>query len=226
MGLELNVVGDTEGRTLRVMTFNAKTHLARVDPGGYARIGSEIAAHDPDVLVMQDSYLGSTPDLPPPIRAALRGHAIHMSGQYLVASRYPLRSCRDGDISRHGEPQHYVRCSLLVYGREIDLVTAHLASPRRGLNATRREVLDGLDDWQGNFRGRMVQLGKLVRDLASRPRPLIVAVDLNAPGCTRPMPASQRRIARESSATGTSPTATIASDGSAASANRSSRAKL
>ena len=36
----------------------------------------------------------------------------------------------------------------------------------------------------------------------------------------------QRRIARDSKATGISPTATIASDGSAASASRSSRAKL
>jgi endonuclease/exonuclease/phosphatase (EEP) superfamily protein YafD len=180
MGLELHI-GDNGRHALRVMTFNAKTHLARADPSGYARIAREVASHDPDVLVMQDANLGSTPDLPPPIRAALRAHTIHMSGQYLVASRYPLRDCRDGDISYPGEPHHYVRCSLLAHGLEIDLVTAHLASPRQGLNATRREGLDGLDNWQSNFRRRMIQVGKLVRDLAGTPRPLIVAGDLNAP---------------------------------------------
>jgi endonuclease/exonuclease/phosphatase (EEP) superfamily protein YafD len=180
MGLELHV-GDEGGDALRVMTFNAKLHLARVKPEGYARIGSEIASHDPDVLVMQDAHLGATPDLPPPIRAALRGHSIHRSGQYLVASRYPLRDCRDGDLSYGGEPQHYVRCSLLAHGVQIDLVTVHLASPRRGLNATRHEGLDGLDDWQVNFRDRMVQVGRLVSALAGPPRPLIVAGDLNAP---------------------------------------------
>ncbi len=36
----------------------------------------------------------------------------------------------------------------------------------------------------------------------------------------------QRRIARDDSSTGSSPTATMASEGSAASAKRSSRAKL
>jgi endonuclease/exonuclease/phosphatase family metal-dependent hydrolase len=178
MGLEVHG-GDEGSYALRVMTFNAKVHLTRGD--SVARIAWEVASHDPDVLVMQDASFDPNKELPDPIRAALRERQIYLSGQYIVASRYRLRDCRDGDISYPGVAHSYVRCTLLVNDVEVDLVTAHLASPRRGLDAARHEGHEGFGDWQNNLRNRLLQVGKLMRDLAGAQTPLIVAGDLNAP---------------------------------------------
>ncbi len=180
MGLELNP-GDTGSGLVRIMTFNAKVHLASGAPASLSRIAWEIAQHDPDVLVMQDAKFSGPPELPAPMRAALRNYQVYRSGQYLVASRLPMRDCHDGEMSYRHEPHHFVRCLVSAHGVEFDLVTAHLASPRRGLDATRREGVDGLSEWQTNLDNRLTQVGKLVRDLAGHTRPMVVAGDLNAP---------------------------------------------
>ncbi|MBL0094791.1 MAG: endonuclease/exonuclease/phosphatase family protein [Piscinibacter sp.] len=80
-----------------------------------------------------------------------------------------------------GEGHHYVRCTITAHGVSFDMVTAHLLSPREGLNATRHERLGGLAEWQENFEMRMIQAHKLARDLFGQPRPLVLAGDLNAP---------------------------------------------
>jgi len=172
--------GDDGGVRMRVMTFNAKAHPGlAVD--GFARIAAEIAAHEPDVLVMQDAAFAGAAALPGSLRAVLGGYQLHLSGQYVVASRYPLRDCRDLPLRRGAEDSRYVRCELLAHGSAVTLVTAHLASPRHGLNAARREGFEGLDDWNANLEHRLTQAGTIVRDLANAPRPLILAGDLNAP---------------------------------------------
>lgn len=181
MGLQLNR-GEDGHAPLRVMSFNIKAYLADDKPGGYARIAWEIALHDPDLLVMQDAGLANKPEeLPPSFRTALGTRQVHISGQYIVASRHPMQDCQSGDISFPGEGHHYVRCTITAHGVSFDLVTAHLLSPREGLNATRHEKLGGLAEWQENFEMRMIQAHKLARDLYGQPRPLVLAGDLNAP---------------------------------------------
>jgi endonuclease/exonuclease/phosphatase (EEP) superfamily protein YafD len=180
MGLEVPR-GDVGSGLVRIMTFNAKVHRGPGAAGSLSRIAWEIAQHDPDVLVMQDANFSERSQLPTALRAALGDRMVHLSGQYVVASRLPMRDCRDGEMSYRGESNHYVRCLLSAHGVEFDLVTAHLASPRRGLDATRREGVEGLSEWQANLGNRLIQVGKLVRDLAGNARPMIVAGDLNAP---------------------------------------------
>jgi endonuclease/exonuclease/phosphatase (EEP) superfamily protein YafD len=181
MGLQLNR-GEAGHAPLRVMTYNVKAYLADDKPGGYARIAWEIALHDADIVVMQDAGLGDKPEeLPQPFRTALGARQVHISGQYIVASRFPMQDCRSGDISFPGEAHHYVLCTVSAHGVQFDLVTAHLLSPREGLNATRHERLGGLAEWEENFAMRTVQARKLANDLAANPRPLILAGDLNAP---------------------------------------------
>jgi endonuclease/exonuclease/phosphatase (EEP) superfamily protein YafD len=181
MGLQVNR-GEEGHAPLRVMSFNIKAYLAGDKPGGYGRIAWEIALHDPDVLVMQDAGMGNRPeDLPQAFRAALGTREVYISGQYLVASRFPMQGCQSGDISFPGEEHHYVRCVVTAHGVPFDLVTAHLLSPREGLNATRHERLGGLAEWQENFEMRMIQAHKLARDLYGHARPLVLAGDLNAP---------------------------------------------
>lgn len=182
MGLEVNR-GDEDGAApLRVMSFNIKSYLADDKPGGYARIAWEIALHDADIVALQDAGLANRPeDLPPAFKAALGGRQVHISGQYIVASRFPMRDCRSGDISFPGEGHHFVLCTITAHGIEIDIANAHLLSPRGGLNATRHERLGGLDEWRENFAMRALQSRRLALSLSARPRPLVLAGDLNAP---------------------------------------------
>jgi endonuclease/exonuclease/phosphatase family metal-dependent hydrolase len=170
--------GEPGAAGFRLMTWNAKTGYARHREGGYGDLAWEIATHDPDVLVMQDAEFGR--DLPPPVREALRGRSTYASGEYFVASRLPMRDCRDVPINHPRREQYFVRCTLTVGGVDIDLVNVHLISPRMGLNAARREGLEGADDWAENYAIRLFQSGQLVRQFAGTQRPLIVAGDLNA----------------------------------------------
>ena len=185
MGLELHK-GDAGSGRFRLMTYNAKAYLAAQQRGGVESIAWEVALHDPDILVMQDAERLLQPPISTlePVRAMFRGRQVFESGQYIVASRMPLRGCTDGDISFVGEQHHYVRCVVTVHGIEIDLATAHLLSPREGLNATRHERLGGIDEWKENFSNRLSQARALAGDLGrlmgATGRPTILAGDLNA----------------------------------------------
>jgi endonuclease/exonuclease/phosphatase (EEP) superfamily protein YafD len=142
-----------------------------------------VASHDPDVLVMQDAgqLAGAREAGPATASAIFAGKQVYAFGQYIVVSRHPLRDCRPGQIPYRGQPHTYVRCTFTAHGVDVDLITVHFVSPREGLNATRQELIEGLDDWRQNFSDRLLQASKLAADMAQRPRPLIVAGDLNAP---------------------------------------------
>ena len=182
--LDFNVGRPEPGpATLRVMTWNAKAHFARIKPGGIDAIAREIARHDPDLVVLQDAEFDEDIAIvPDPVRAAVgREPAVFVSGQYVVVSRLPMRDCHDGHVDGLRQMHPYVRCTVTAAGVDIDVVNVHLPSPREGLNAARFQWVDGLDDWARNFAERIAQSAAIVRDLAGPPRPLIVAGDLNAP---------------------------------------------
>ena len=175
---------DSGSGALRLMTYNIKSYLAEEHVGGFDLLGMEIAQHDADVIVMQDADEFTKPDavMPPPMVAALRGRQIVKRGEYMIASRLPLRGCVTPPIpGKHQTPHFYLRCTVKVEGRDIDIVTVHFLSPRSGLNATRHDRLGGLDEWHVNLSARLRQSQSLARDLARQPNPLIVAGDLNAP---------------------------------------------
>lgn len=185
MGLTVNR-GDVGATPVRFMTYNIKAYLARHRPGGFDQLALEVAGHDPDILVMQDAgdfaqLREHQPDL---AAAVFAGRSVFESGQYLVVSRYPLRDCHSADLSLPHGGYEYVRCTVAVHGVDVDVVTAHLVSPRHGLAATRRDPAEGIDDWEQNFNDRLAQSQRLAADLRQRTpasRALIVAGDLNAP---------------------------------------------
>lgn len=171
-----------EGRSLRFMTYNVKSYRAVWRRNGFDQIAEEIGSHDPDIVVMQDAHELVTRGLPPEMLAVLPDRKTYLFGQYVVASRYPLRDCAPGDIG-FGEARHtFVHCVVKVNGQDVDLFTAHLITPREGLNAARHDQLSGLDDWRQNFASRLIQSHKLQAALMQRDvrRPVIVAGDLNA----------------------------------------------
>ena len=168
---------------VRLMTFNIKSYLANQRFGGYTEIAEEIQRHAPDLIVLQDAQsLGETDERGTVrrLQTALRGLEVFASGEYVVASRFPMRDCHTEDMSFGTHRRDYVRCIVRAHGTDIDLMTAHFVSPRDGLNATRHERLEGLDDWRENFARRMEQSQKLTAALGQRKRPAIVAGDLNA----------------------------------------------
>jgi vancomycin resistance protein VanJ len=183
MGLQWHG-GDDGAERVRVMTYNVKVGYAVRQRSGVQALALEVARYDPDILVTQDAdgLLGDrgAPGVSggPPVFGLPNVYAL---GQYIVASRFPLRGCGTGQIAIRGDKHRYLRCVVDVRGADLNLVTAHFQSPRAGLIAARREGLDGGDEWQRNYEGRLIQAGALARDLASIGRPLVVAGDLNAP---------------------------------------------
>jgi vancomycin resistance protein VanJ len=179
MGLALGR-GDDGSQRLRMMTYNVKAYLASTHEDGYSRIAWEVIQADPDILVMQDANHLVKPDgaMPTAIRTMLGSREVFAFGQYVIASRYPLRGCKPGDIAFRGHAHSYLQCTVRVAGVDVDVVTAHFLSPREGLNATRQR--GGLEDWEQNFADRLTQADKLATNLAASRRPLIAAGDLNA----------------------------------------------
>ena len=174
---------DAGSGALRMMTYNIKAYRAVRQAGMFEALEREVARHRPDLLVMQDAgdLTAARRNAPAIAKSIFAGRNVFSHDQYIVVSRYPLRDCRAGDLSFRGQPHSYVRCIVSIDGNEVELFTAHLLSPRRGLNATRHEGAEGIDDWQRNFEDRLSQSRTLAGDIAKRERPLIVAGDLNAP---------------------------------------------
>ncbi|MDP4301208.1 endonuclease/exonuclease/phosphatase family protein [Leptothrix discophora] len=176
---------------LRVMSFNIKSYKADDRPEGYGPIVDEVQRHSPDVLVLQDAQKLTDKWLPMPeaMKLLLAGRHLQLSGQYVIASRHPLRDCRTAPLSVQPGLGDYLRCTVEVNGQRLEIVNVHLLSPREGLNAARREHLGGLDDWRINFGHRLGQARHLAEDLArtrptgpgKRPLPMLIAGDLNAP---------------------------------------------
>jgi len=182
MGLCLGHADEGHGR-IRFMTYNVKAYYAELRPHGFSELAMEIMQHDPDVIVMQDANQipGLAQSRPDEYRALMGGRQAYAFGQYVVASRFPLKDCAPGWISYRSERHTFVHCVLQAPGKEIDLITVHFLTPREGLNATRQKGLKGLQDWSGNMNDRLVQSGLLAEQLRQMKRPRIVAGDLNAP---------------------------------------------
>ncbi|CAH0348925.1 endonuclease/exonuclease/phosphatase family protein [Aquabacterium sp. CECT 9606] len=170
-------------RRVRLMTYNVKSYLAVQRPHGLAEVSMEVLQHDPDVIVMQDA--GQFMDehfVPPDARKTIFGkREIYAFGQYIVASRFPLKECKPGLIPYNGQNHTFVHCVVSANGTDFDLVTVHFVTPRYGLNAARSEGVKGLGAWRDNMNKRLTQSGALAEQLRAMNRPRVVAGDLNAP---------------------------------------------
>lgn len=170
-------------KPLRLMTYNIKAYKAALRSDGFADLVREVELHHPDILVAQDNHGATRPQATPswPGGRAFGLPYVFAVDQYIVASRYPLRDCAQGRIDHRGQAHLYVQCSVDVDGIALSVVTAHFESPRSGLNAARREGLDGAGDWRQNYEDRLGQSRALASSLKDVARPMVVAGDLNAP---------------------------------------------
>lgn len=182
--MDLSVGMPDEGHGhVRFMSYNAKTMYAVSRQNGLGELAQEILAHDPDVLVMQDAGdMGYLKRSNPEVFAVIVGdRKVHIMGQYLLASRLPFKDCKVGWISFRNKAHTYLHCVLTAHGKEVDVVTVHLLTPRVGLNAVRYGGVDGLGSWQQNMLDRLTQARALASDVGRMTRSRIVAGDLNAP---------------------------------------------
>ncbi|MDH4061027.1 MAG: endonuclease/exonuclease/phosphatase family protein [Aquincola sp.] len=171
------------GRTLRVMTYNAKVPEAMARRGGLAALGAEVYRLAPDLLVMQDADGLRAPRAEaelaegPPLYGLPHVAAV---GQYVIASRWPLRDCSIGQIGTVQESRRTLHCRIEIDGTLVWVVTAHLITPRAGLYATRHDPIDGVDTWERGLEDRLAQASKLAIAMAKLSGPRIVAGDFNA----------------------------------------------
>lgn len=187
MGWSWGTPEEGHGR-VRFMTYNAKGFLALRKPGGLQALGHEILEHHPDILVMQGvAHLVDVPgDVRSPNLVRVIGDAwphAHTSAEYVVLSRWPIEKCRDGAIPVGDEAHVFVHCDIAIEGRTVQVITAHLITPRKGLRSSRngQGVWLGLAQWQDNMLLRTRQSGLLAEYLRQLPAgPRIVAGDLNA----------------------------------------------
>jgi len=187
MGLSWGSPEEGHGR-VRFMTYNVKSYLALKRPDGVHELAQEIFEHQPDILVMQDA--GQLVDVeghvrsPNLLRVIGAGHPhVFAADEYVVVSRWPIRQCRHGAIPVGDEPHVFVHCDIEVDGRVLQVITAHLITPRKGLRAKHQGQAHwlGLDEWQDNMLLRARQAGLLAEYLRQLPAgPRIVAGDLNA----------------------------------------------
>lgn len=187
MGLSWGRGEEGHGR-VRVMTYNVKSYLALQQPGGAEALAREVLEHQPDILVMQDA--GQLVDVEGNVRSAdlLRvigsGHQhAFATDEYVLVSRWPIRQCRSGAIPVGDEPHVFAHCDIEVDGRILEVITAHLITPRQGLRGKHHGQARwlGLGEWQDNMLLRMRQAGLLAEYLRQLPPgPRIVAGDLNA----------------------------------------------
>lgn len=180
MGLNVHVPSSGP-HDLRVMTFNIKDYITLQRRSGADTLADEIARHDPDVLLMQDARTHGADESDSVWGRIYGGRVAYAFGQYVIASRLPMRECRTGWISFRDEPHSYAACTITVRDTDVDFITVHFTTPRFGLAATRANPIAGFREWRQNVDDRMTQARTLADDIRHRVRPVIVGGDFNAP---------------------------------------------
>lgn len=167
------------GVPLRVMTWNIKYGFHDVAP-----LLEELDRRQPDVVLFQDA-IGC---LKGPLGEYFKGWEVRSSGQYLIASKYPLSQADVQQLpSSSRKEENFFRCRVRVGDAVVSLYNVHLKTPRRSLNALRKvrhqplTLPDAIDYFDSNVRLRQVQATVLLESLRQERGAVIVAGDLNAP---------------------------------------------
>lgn len=171
--------GDTTGvRTLRLMTWNIKYGYYQLAP-----LLEELARCNPDVVFLQDA-VGS---LQGPLRQHFQNWHVRVSGQYVIASKYPLSKAEVLELPYFGDqPESLLRCQMYLGPAAVSLYNVHLKTPRRSLNAFRSVrsspwyLPEAIGRLEHNVTTRWLQALAVLGYLGGQAGPVIVAGDLNS----------------------------------------------
>ena len=144
---------------------------------------SDFVQYAPDVVLFQDADRV----LNGPFATHIRGWHVRHSGQFVIASRWPLRDV-DGPMASLPKDQNYLLRTVLQFGNTpITLYSVHLLTPREGLNAMRvaRKQPDrfpeAVQDLEGNVEQRFIQARSVAACVRQEAGAMILAGDLNSP---------------------------------------------
>ena len=161
---------------LRVLTFNAEEGVASIE-----NIAELVRTFEPDVVALQERDRQRDNVWP-------EGWHVLADGEFLIASRFPLRDPRRFVCAHLKLPwpaKDALRCIVQTPGEDVPFCTVHLYSPRFGLQEVldrqtivapaRRLTLSEETDW------RRRESEDLKEWLDGFDRPTIVAGDFNLP---------------------------------------------
>ena len=174
---------------LRLLSFNIAGGGNQLD-----EIASAIRDASPDVICLQEAWSGQAGAL----AAGLTGYHFHTSGQFTMASRFPIAEVFEPPKLEHEgllRTTRFVRYRLAGPAGLIQLYDVHPPSPRAGFEDLRGEGLrEELKSGRifGSAKGRrevesvaalrIAQMRAVVEDAAGSPYPVIIAGDTNLPG--------------------------------------------
>lgn len=195
MGLEVHPFAparDPGAPTVRLLSFNVYFGRAGCDT-----IVSEIAAHDPDIVVLQASGRHCERAL----AARFPSFRVEAAGEFVLGSRFPVRDVlRPEDLKGPREIQPaFMRYTLETPLGAIDLYSIHPYSPRHAFEAARgdglrTQILEQIDEphppvgraeIEANTSDRERQVAAIARAAAGSTNPVVIAGDTNLPALSR-----------------------------------------
>ncbi len=181
MGFCWHTQAPQESAGIRIMTWNVK--YGNYNEATQRAIGCDIDAARPDAVLLQDA--GGL--LNGPIGRFFQGWNVRSSGQYIIASKFPLDEAEVRWIPYFGENHTCLRCRLHIGTKTIILYNVHFQSPRQGLNAFREVRRQpwyfprAARELEENVEARLSQAHALQKLVQQEREPVIVAGDLNSP---------------------------------------------
>jgi len=172
---------------LRVVSCNIDTGSFGIDT-----VIRSLRAADADLIVLQAVHPNNYESL----RTGFTGYAIRESGQFWVASRFPIRDLMEPQELLHAgvlRSPRFVRYHIVTPAGPIAVYNVHPISPRDGLeelrgDGFRHQLLRGAlfeAKTRGvvidNTRLRMQQLRTIVTDARQSSIPVLIAGDTNLP---------------------------------------------
>jgi vancomycin resistance protein VanJ len=191
MGLRL---GGSQAPTPGAWHFRVFTANIGNDAGGIARTAARAGSTNPDLVVLEE--VDANPFRVERLRAGFAGYAFWSSGQFAIASRFPIEDAElppplDGDD--RPLPRNYARCRLITPAGPIRLYAVHPISPHGAFDELRgRELTDAFPSEliidrsaraivAENTSRRLAQLRALADDARQSPDPVLIAGDTNLP---------------------------------------------
>lgn len=180
------------GDSFRLLSYNVNSVAA-----GSAAVAARIIEQKPDVVVLEELFAKS-PEVDDLVRRLKLEYAVvRASGQFVLASRFPVRSSAEPagfsfDGKQHSS--HCMRYELETPAGPLVVYVVHPVSPRRVINAVRgagirRELSSGrLFDGASappnrvNAALRELELASAEKGAAKEQLPTIIAGDTNLPG--------------------------------------------
>jgi vancomycin resistance protein VanJ len=154
---------------LRLLTCNVQFDDLKV--GALADLIREAR---PDLVLLQECRLAD-----PTSELGLEGWHVRSEGEFCLASRFPIAGLTTLRRPDKAYRTFAIRAEVSWSGRTISVVSAHLMTPRNGLEAMIRSPVGGLKEFRKVATTQRFE-SELLRDwIAKSPGSIVLAGDLN-----------------------------------------------